>query len=546
MRAGTALVVTLLVGFGGIVGLQIAGPGPGGLIDEDDTDDSDPPDEAGEATAGSDQASPQEDAEAVNGTDADPPQIPANLTLDGPRHLETGAEGTFHGRLLVDGEPLPEETVELHADGNLSARVETNASGGYEASIGFTAEGEHRVGSTVANASLAVESRILNVTVTAPEPAPVTGAWSMLRGDVARTGARSTLGPGEGTLVWDLDTELDVRHEPAVAGGLVFFGTSGDADCCEPTFRAVNATTGEPVWNTTREHGFGSPVVGDGLVLVAAGPELIALDARDGTEDWSRSVDPASGVAPVLGEDTVYTVETPGEETTAVTARSLATGDVRWRTELGGEPETSPALLDGTVYVGLGSTMYALDVATGTVTWTHEGPATFVSAPAIDDGVVLTASLGEPGRAATVDALDAASGEALWSNTVSGEPGDAVAVHGGEVYVPTGAGWLYAFDVASGDYVLNESIEGGTLGGPAVAGDTVYVAGRQGTVVALAAEDGAQRWSFPVAGHDQDAITGSPVVVDGRLFVGVDDDCTGCTDTGLVALDAGSRAAERG
>lgn len=540
MRAGLALLGTLLVGFGGIVGLQMATSGPGGILGDADTTEDSPTDGDGQPTTTGEDAT-DEALQEGNGTDVED-DPPANLTLAGPDRLAVDEEATFHGRLTVDGEPVAGDVIELHVDGEATVQAETDAGGAYEARLVFDAEGEHRVQATAANASLTVDSPRLDVTVTVAQ-APITGAWSMLRGDPARTGAQDTAGPGDGSLVWELDTELDVRTEPAVAGDRVFVGTGGHADCCRPTFLAVNASTGEVVWNTTREHGFGSPVVHEGRVVVGSGSDLLALDAGNGSQLWSRTVDLAPGPAPAIEGDAVYTVEDPGEETSLV-ARSLDTGEQRWSRALGGEPETSPAVVDGTVYVGLGSTLYALDAGTGATEWTFEAQALLVSAPAVADGIVHTASLAGEGTGEVVYAVDAGSGEKLWTNTLHGRPGDALAVAGGQVYVASTAGWLYSFDAETGDYGLNESLEGGVLGGPSVTGGTVYLAPRTGTVVALDALNGAQRWSFPVAGHSMEEIRGSPVVVDGRLFVGIDDDCTGCSDTGLIALDAGASTSE--
>lgn len=545
MRAGSALALTLIVAFGGLVGLQIAGPGPGDAIDDADRNDSTAAEADEQAADGREEGDAKQGAGPVNETDVDPPKPQANLTLAGPEHLETDTEGTFHGHLLVGGEPLHGRAVELHVDGELAARAETNASGGYEAALAFAAEGEHRVRAASVNLSLAVANATVNVTVTAPEPVPVLHGWSMFRGDPARTGARTTDGPGEGSVVWELDTELDVRHEPAVAGGTVFVGTSGLAGCCRPTFRAVDAATGEPIWSTAREDGFGFPVVHDDRVLVGAGSELLALDAGNGTELWSRSVDPIPGVAPAVEANTSFTIETSGEAT-AVSARRLATGEQLWRQQLGGEPGTSPAVVNGTVYVGLGSTMYALDAATGTVAWTHEGDGAFVASPAIADGGLFTVSLSEPGRGDVVYGLDASSGDELWTNTIDGPSGGAIAVHGGELFVPSVSGWLYSFDASNGHYGLNTSLGDDDFAAPAVTDGTVYLAGREGTIMARDADSGAELWSVAVADEEEEETAGMPTVVDGRLFVGVDDDCLGCLDTGLVALDAGEPTVERG
>lgn len=532
MRGGLALAFVIAVGVGGAIGLNVMGPGEEPSLPGPDGNETERS-AAGNGTGAEERTREAEDPSGASDEANRSSSNETRLTIDGPTNAREGEAATYRGRLTVGGEARANARVELRIDGNQSARAGTNASGHYEATLTFDEVGDRVVRAAVENATRVGEltSDRLNVTVTERLADTRGEAWPMLAADAARTGSRNTEGPGQRSMEWELETRLDVRGSPAVAGDTVFVGTTGSADCCQPRFLAVNASTGKPVWNVTREAGFGSPVTDGERVFVGAGGELIALDARDGSQRWSRSVDLAN-VAPAVADGSLVTVESVAAET-AVTARSVETGTREWTRSLGGEPRTAPAIANGTVYVGLNATLYALDAAKGATEWTFEAEAPLSSSPSLARGTVVV------GAGWNVYGLDAASGQEIWSHEVSGYPADAVPIHDGAAYVATNWGWVSGFEVASGDLVMNGSAEEAVLAAPAVVDGTVYLADRSGPVIALDAGSGAEHWSFPVAGHELEKLVSSPAVVDGRLFVGVDDDCTGCLDTGLIALDAG-------
>jgi outer membrane protein assembly factor BamB len=73
------------------------------------------------------------------------------------------------------------------------------------------------------------------------------------------------------------------------------------------------------------------------------------------------------------------------------------------------------------------------------------------TSPAVVDGVVYLASDGPiPGNSSYVYAFDAATGGLLWSHREYGHGTSAVAVSGGLVYVGTEDAAVYAYDAATG------------------------------------------------------------------------------------------------
>lgn len=251
------------------------------------------------------------------------------------------------------------------------------------------------------------------------------------------------------------------------------------------------------------------------------------------------------------------------------------TSDVtaRWRSKNSHQLWTSPAVADGTVYIGrfqqegVEGSLYALDEATGELrdgNWPVDtkSPTT----PAVVDGTVYIGS--EPGPGGLVYALDATSGDQQWSTETSDGIFTPPTVTGGTVYVGSWDGRVYALDAATGEvkdgnwpFTIEENITdsspavangtvyiGSTHGGtepfkgyvyaldadtgelrggnwpfeteavhssPAVANGIVYVGSLDGNVYALNASDGTVQWSYEI-----DQVYGSPAVADGTVYIG--------------------------
>ncbi|MGY4765722.1 caspase, EACC1-associated type [Kribbella sp. CWNU-51] len=154
-----------------------------------------------------------------------------------------------------------------------------------------------------------------------------------------------------------------------------------------------------------------------------------------------------------------------------------------WFFETEGEIYSSPAVADGTVFIGSNDrNLYALDVLTGAPRWHYSAGGAITSSPAVVDGVVYVGS--NDGK---VHAVDASSGQERWTFATNA--------------------------------VIHSS--------PAVSGGTVYVGSRDHNVYALAAATGTQRWRFTGG----DWFNSSPTVDNGTVYIG-------CRDHKVYALDA--------
>ena len=146
------------------------------------------------------------------------------------------------------------------------------------------------------------------------------------------------------------------------------------------------------------------------------------------------------------------------------------------------------------------------------------------TAPVLTDETVY---VGSGLRNESLFAFDRVTGVRRWRASIDDEIERAIAVGNGTVYAS--AGGVSAIDAETGEEEWTDRTD--TTRGLALDGDTVYAAsGGGGPIVALAADDGEQRWR-----RDVHALT-APTVADGHVFVVGNDD--------LVALDVESGETE--
>lgn len=220
----------------------------------------------------------------------------------------------------------------------------------------------------------------------------------------------------------------------------------------------------------------------------------------------------------------------------------------------------APVFVDGTVYVGSGTYVYAIDGREGTVRWRRglEFPTHHVPPAVTTDGgtprvVVAARTLDgatDGGGTGRLTALSGVDGAVEWTADlpVTGAP----TVAAGRVYVASTddeRGRVHAFDAATGDEEWAVTVDRGdrsaVLGAPAVAGDEVYAAATRhaggsstGSLLALAAGDGGVRHRTELPG----TVRTAPVIAEGSpgertAFVAT----TGGTVTAVATADGTRR-----
>ncbi len=209
---------------------------------------------------------------------------------------------------------------------------------------------------------------------------------------------------------------------------------------------------------------------------------------------------------------------------------TLPQGTVKWVFSTGGPIHSSPAVVDGTVYVGSQDhKFYALDAATGTKRWEYKTGSFVDSSPAIVNGVVYFGS--NDGR---LYAVDAHSGEKLWDFKTKYPIVSSPAVANSIVYFGADDYYIYALDAVEGTKLWDFKTDGYVLSSPVVANGIVYSGSGGKFSYALHALDGRLRLHF----KSHYPVNSSPAVTDGVVYFS--------TNNGILfAVDGNARSRPR-
>src|SRR5918996_356095 len=240
---------------------------------------------------------------------------------------------------------------------------------------------------------------------------------------------------------------------------------------------------------------------------IAEGPDGAVVVFTEGLGD-----DPPAGTATASPTPASPTpADTADEEAfdSHVNAVDLATGRQAWERPVQLEEVVqTPVTVDGVVaYVGdVGGTVTAVDVASGDVRWRADLGTPVAGAVSVDADRALVSTLGDRDTPGVLVALDVDSGEELWrtdedairSNLVS-----APVLADGRILVLEPSG-IVALDPEEGGLLWRSEVVNPRatpfvvqgVGGPAPvsAGGQVFAVDGTGRVYALDAETGAERW----------------------------------------------------
>ena len=198
-----------------------------------------------------------------------------------------------------------------------------------------------------------------------------------------------------GKPLWSLQTKSHTESSPTVADGRVYFGAGDDGVYC------ADAETGRVYWQYRDIHNDSCPLVIGGRVYAGSGYSfrgIVCLDARDGSPLWKREFPAPAWGAPSMSEGRLYVGSgtgtfDQGAEKPYGEARCLdpKTGADIWR--FSGVKDgvlTSIAVSGGLAVFGCrDGACYALDAATGELRWRTDVGAPILSSPAIAGGFVL-------------------------------------------------------------------------------------------------------------------------------------------------------------
>ncbi|MEU6703356.1 outer membrane protein assembly factor BamB family protein [Streptomyces wuyuanensis] len=321
---------------------------------------------------------------------------------------------------------------------------------------------------------------------------------------------------------WRFRMSNDVWGTPVVDGNLLYV-TSFEV-------HALDVASGRRQFKT-RDVAWAMAVAG-GRIHASDGPTLYALDANDGGERWRTQTD-AWVYSLQAARGTVVTATRGG----GVQGWEASNGERLW--EITGAqtdfetPEAGPALCDDTVYVWRNARLQALDARTGNERWSYP-----VGDAASCGGVPVRATQAPDGctylaAGTRVMCVDTITGHVRWHfeapaaflSPPAYAPGPAVT--GGGLYLADYLGTVYALDATTGKDRWRIATESRQSVEPVLVADGSIHVGSGNALYTLDAVTGTPKWRFAAGGE----VTGSPVVADGRIHFG-------SADHVLYTLDA--------
>jgi outer membrane protein assembly factor BamB len=314
-------------------------------------------------------------------------------------------------------------------------------------------------------------------------------------------------------VMWTFHARSLVEFPPAVAYGRLFFANNAGV------MFAVGKLNGRKAWSyTSGRCQAAAPAVDDQLVFQvflnkppcnrplnsSLTGELIAFHAGSGKIAWRKTIGP-SETSPAIVNGVVYVGDWRGR----IYAFADKTGRLLWSTQLRGEVKGGVAVAGKSVYVGdYSSHVYALNIANGHIRWRASAQprlgatGRFYATPSVAyDRVYIGATDGK------VYSFGAASGDLRWSTSTGGYVYSSTAVWHERVYAGSYSHTFYCFDAATGAVRWQFHADGPISGSPSIVGGRVYFATLAGTTYGLNALTGKRVFTFRDGKY-------SPVVAD--------------------------------
>lgn len=337
--------------------------------------------------------------------------------------------------------------------------------------------------------------------------------WPQFRYDAGHTGCNPyehILSPstvGGLVLDWKYLAGTQVKGDPVVANGLVYF----TSEYPEDTLYAVNAVTGALVWKyAAGQTILSDPVVVNGVVYLGAFPQALsgfvyAFNAATGEMLWQYTTQNQIESAPTVANGVVYV----GDASGYLYALNASTGTFLWDYQLPGyDIVAAPAVANGVIYFAASEPEFpqkcilsALDATTHQVIWQYMWNYAIGDTPVVASGVVYFNST----------ALDAKSGALRWTSGVHffGLP----AVARGVVYVGSDDDKVYALNASTGNILWSYRTGSFVNDSPAVANGVVYVGSADGSYYAFNADNGTLLWQYgPLSTYNAGAAVANGLV----------------------------------
>lgn len=236
-------------------------------------------------------------------------------------------------------------------------------------------------------------------------------------------------------------------------------------------------------------------------------------------ERWSINFDVDEIASqPAITNGRVYTAirtRSPGNGSGRILSVDAESGNIEWEVPIDGGSRSSPAVVNGIVYIGtFGSKVLAINAVSGQIQWEFQARDKFRSSPVIADGVLYIGSHDD-----NVYAIDTAEGEEIWRyETNGGRFGvrSSPAVAGDTLFVGADDTNFYALDTTTGDERWRYDGDDIFFAAPSIRDETVFAAEKNRGLYALDRQTGDLKWEFRQSDR-------TPIIHESTGFVGSSD-----------------------
>lgn len=287
------------------------------------------------------------------------------------------------------------------------------------------------------------------------------------------------------TPAWVTDLEDAAVQAPAAdeTHGYVVLRSSGLA--------ALDLGTGAVAWKKPFDRVAASPLAASGLVFVAHGREVEAVESSSGARRWVATLDGPPSAPLLAGPGRLFAFT---RSHTAVALRA-GTGETLWTRTFGTATPAHVASGSGALYCALDDgRVVALDAVSGATRWASTLPSAATAIASAGDRVIIG------GKDKFLYCLSASRGKIAWRRRAGGAAVGSIASDGRRLYYAALDNVLRAIDRRHGQQIWKAALSHRPVGGVVLSGRLLWVAGLAAEVAAFQPIDGSAAGRSPVAG----------------------------------------------
>ncbi len=316
-------------------------------------------------------------------------------------------------------------------------------------------------------------------------------------------------------VLWSFQTDGFV-YTPTIDAGVVYVADGWD-------LYAIDKVTGKQKWAfVTNGIATTTVLIANGLAYVGSNDwNLYAVDRVTGKQKWAFLTGNVVTTTPLIANGLVYVNSTDGY----LYAIDAASGRKKWSFLRGGTIY-DPVVANGLIYAGSDDgNLYAVDAITGESKWTFLNGSNFLM---VVNGTIYGRLID-----GSLYAINATTGEKKWATPPMGNASTntssvSLRIINDVLYVGEDNGSLYVIDATTGEkkWSLLSPTSVDASFSPTISNGVVYVGSFSGNLYAVDAGTGQKKWAF----QTNDGVYSTPTVSNGVVYVG-------SNDNNLYAID---------